>query len=135
MQKKIGPFEAYVPQRDTEDLILQILASLKIQESEFEMKPIQLFRFFFKQKEKYPDLFLDISFNHDPYFPYSAEIEEAFTQLQGNDYLCRPNPSLDRYRITIDLRTRKNDAEESDNIIISEIAEEFSEEFNVREYK
>lgn len=131
MLRKVGRFEAYVPDNDPFDVLLKILAlSFSRRGSEFESPSYQLHRFFYKMKKRYPKLLEDVFFNHDPEFPFSEEIENAFNRLQESGYVSRPNPSFDRYRVDTDFGDEIKDSSLDEIDPIKEIADEFKREFD-----
>lgn len=129
MMRKIGRFDAYVPDRDLFNTILCML-SLRGDEKKFEAPLHKMHQFFYEKKVSHPELFEDVSFNNDPEFPYSSQIAEAFIRLQESGFVTRPNPSLDKYQIDIDFEQieipalGKKDVEK-----LEEIAKSFNDEF------
>ena len=108
MLRKIGRFEAYIPDRSFFDTFLEILSLTGFKQNEKFDSPLHLlYRFFLKSKGKYPHMFEDVFFNHDPDFPYSEQVEDCLTRLQESGFITRPNPSLNRYRIDVDLSSSK----------------------------
>jgi hypothetical protein len=133
MLRKIGRFDAYAPERDFFQTFLEILALTNLKpKSEFDSPLHRLHRFFFGVKSNYPDIFQDIYFNHDPEFPYSEDIEECFSRLQESVFITRPNPSLNRYRVDVDLASNRPDPKRPDFKVLQDIAKEFEKEFKTK---
>lgn len=134
MIQKIGRFDAYVPDRDIFSTILEILSLTSLRQNDEIISPLhKLHLFFYRLKEKYPDIFEDIFFNHDPSFPYSKQIEDSFTRLQESAFIARPNPSLNRYRIDVDLNITKPDKSRADYGVLQKIANDFQTEFGLQD--
>lgn len=132
MDRKIGRFSAYIPNRDLFQTLLSIFSLTGSRPGVTINSPLsKLHAFFYKMKQKYPDFFEDVYFNDDPDFPYSREIADTFIQLQETEYLTRPNPSLNKYRIAADLSKEKPINGSIDFQVIQDIAEKFRSEFRV----
>lgn len=130
MISKIGRFSAYVPDIDLFHILLEILflSDLK-QGQEFDSPTYKIHQFFFQMKKSFPKMFEDVFFNYDPVFPYSEEVAYSFIRLQEAEFITRPNPSMNRYRIDVDLKDYESPLPQSDHEIVKSIAERFSEEF------
>ena len=132
IKRKIGRFDAYLPDIDLFDLVLKVLSlSLPIAGTRFQSPVHEFHRFFFDMKQKYPDLFSDVYFKDDTEFPYSEEIADCFIRLQESGFVTRPNPSMSVYRIDTDLTPEQ--PEKSNNIFpaIFEIAQKFNASFKL----
>ena len=128
---KIGRFDAYKPDCDLDEILLKILSmSFSKKGDSFDSSTDKLYRFFFDLKREYPTLFEHVHFNHDPEFPYSKEVTESFIGLQEYGYLDRPNPSLNRYCLNINLDCKRPEKSSKDYILIKKIAEKFKKEFS-----
>ena len=75
---KLSQFEGYVPDLEPEDLLLKLFGDMIGDQTD----PDDLQRTCFQLKQQFPDFFKDISFNHDPEFPFSREIDEGYRRLQ-----------------------------------------------------
>lgn len=136
MYKNIGKFKAYFPdqEHETEDIILKIFDEIcednNIDELEFDMRTHEIFNFFYKMKSEYPKIFQDIHFNNDPDYPYSENIEQAFSILQENSYIRRPNPSFKKFTY---IKSNKKWAnyKEKEQENIKQIAIKFRKNFNL----
>ena len=130
MLKKIGRFDAYYTEKNPYDIVKNVIAlSFVGSEQEFVSPPHEIHKFFFNMKNKYAELMEDIFFNYDPDFPYSEEIDEAFTRLQESGFVTRPNPSFYRYRISSDL-TSTSKIVGSYSKEINDLADEFRARFS-----
>jgi hypothetical protein len=77
MITKIGQFEAYYPDLEPDDLLLRLFGGPV---PKFK-NALELHRMCHQLKAQFPEFFKDISFNHDPDFPYSPQIEEGYNRL------------------------------------------------------
>lgn len=128
MQIKIGRFEAYVPDKDPFEIILQILSLAFKSGDYFNSPPNKLHQFFYKMKERYPDQLEDVFFNHDQDFPFSEEISDAFTRLQESGYVSRPNPSFYHYHVVEDLSDKRPETSQQ---YLQIMAQRFKEDFRL----
>ena len=132
MEHKIGQFVAYIPDQDLFQTLIGIFYSADLKEGKEIVSPSnKLHKFFYKMKKKFPKIFEDVYFNDDPEFPYSKEISEAFIRLQESEFLTRPNPSLNNYRINTDLANMISKAQNSTSRSIKEISDIFKKEFEI----
>lgn len=130
MKKMLGRFEAYVPDRNLFQDILSILSCTGLErDTDINFQQNRLHSFFFNMKKKYPLIFEDVYFNDNPDFPYSREIADVFTRLQESEFLTRPNPSLNKYRLVADLGSIKINISDKDQI--KKIADQFKDEFKI----
>lgn len=128
MQRMIGKFMAYTPDRDLFQDMLSILSHTVSEKNETINFPInKLHSFFFERKKENPDFFKDVYFNDNPEFPYSREIADVFIRLQETEFLTRPNPSLNRYKLAADICKVDNVSTESE--LIRHIGRQFKNEF------
>ena len=128
--RKVGRFEAYIPDRSTFDILLSILSHFK-KDDQIEATPVDLHRFFYEKKAEWPEIFKDVSFTKRKKAPYSPEISDAFLSLQESSFLTRPNPSLKKYRINFDLEEEKEGIDSDEKEIYATIAEQFGGKFIV----
>ncbi len=134
MEQKIGRFAAYIPDDDTFNILLKIISLSALKRGDLLDSPMhKIHRFFYKMKNTYPKIFEDVFFNHDPDFPYSGDVSEAIIRLQESGFVTRPNPSLNRYKIDVDLKDERPDPSSRDYENIKAIAEKFKEKFLVTE--
>lgn len=130
MIRKIGRFDAYIPDRDLFNTILCVLSLNRGKKIEAPLYKIH--RFFYEKKESYPELFEDVSFHNDPEFPYSSQIAEVFTRLQESGFVTGLDPSLNQYQIDVDFKqTEMSELCKKDIENFKEIAKSFNAEFKV----
>lgn len=132
MIRKIGRFSAYLPDKDLFQTLLGILSlSSFTRGGEFDAPLHKMHCFFYEMKKAYPSLFEDVFFKHDPDFPYSDEIADVFIRLQESEFVTRPNPSLNCYRMDADLTEKRPIPASDDYEAIKEMAEKFSQKFKI----
>jgi len=74
---KIGKFKGYKPDLEPDTLLLRLFGSPL---PKFN-STLGLHRMCYQLKQQFPEFFKDISFNYDPEFPYSPQIEEGYNRL------------------------------------------------------
>lgn len=125
----IGPYSCSGPETEAVDLILRMLAALPGGAVEFECDPHRLHRFFKSVKDDYPTLLADVFFTDDDDFPYSSQINDAFSLLEEAAYLMRPDPWTQRFQLTARLSDKLDGLPEADRTGLKELADRFSQEF------
>jgi len=130
MKTKIGRFDAYVPDYDASDIILEVLVkALEKGDRKLFLKKGNIYKFYQEMKEAFPDIMEDIHFNFDSDFPYSEEIDLAFSVLQDLQ-IIEYNNQMKAYISTKHLKDIMNRQTE-----IGKIAKLFRERFVIKEKK
>jgi len=130
MHFQIGRFDAYSPDTDAFDILCQILSLSDFKKgAQFKSSSHKIHRFFYELKEEFPDVFCEFFFNSDSEFPFSRQVAESFLRLQETEFITRPNPSLDHYRIEVDLENMSPDPGSKTAQKIQKMAEKFNKEF------
>ena len=125
----IGPYSCSGPKTETVDLILLILAFLPGGAIEFECDPHRLHRFFKEAKADFPDFLGDVFFTDDDDFPYSSQVDDAFSRLEEAAYLKRTDPWTQRFQLTTRLNDKLDGLTETDRPRLRELSARFSQEF------
>lgn len=113
---------------DPFELILGIFSFFE-KNKKFTLDEMDVHKFFYEKKKLYPDKFNNIFFDDDPDFPYSEEIADALLRLQDANFISRPNPALNEYRMVKHLEKTKGQIPGDLFDFLNEIADEFKEQF------
>ncbi len=129
MHTKLGIFEAYTPTHKPEEILLRILKCMSSRIKIFHVESHELYSFFYRVKSKHPELLKDFYFNNDSNFPYSPEVEEAFSRLQEYAYLTRHNLSLETYQMNFVGSENLENFTDDEKKAIKSISNEFAAKF------
>lgn len=130
MHFQIGRFDAYSSDTDAFDILCQILSFSELKKGkQFKSSSHKIHRFFYELKKEFPDVLSGFFFNSDPEFPFSRQVAEGFLRLQETEFITRPNPSLDHYRIEVNFENMKPDPGVETAHKIQQMAVKFNKEF------
>jgi len=114
--------------RDPFTYVLQVLSFFN-KDRKFNVKEIDIHRFFFELKKIRPELSDLFLFDDDPEIPYSADIADVLLRLQDAEVLSRPNPAMSVYMISANLDRTHRKILESHRDSLGQVADEFGQEF------